>query len=290
MKRIALALLATLVVAGAQEVDPPTAPSAAEETDPNLLLSMALRGPQTAKNLVVTATVEHAPPKDGGMFGAGATVVFGGSGSGNAQPFEGTVEAFRMPDGSRIVVSRTRLPGFELYLSEGRTIERTTFADDRFSLAQLKAELGPLLDTGAFARRILDAKPAGRRDGTRWIFEADVAKDIVRPTLSGSPMSPRVLRVRAKLTVTGKGRLERAAVTVVRNDPVREMMRGKMKGVRIQFGGAGAPPPPPPAEDDEKKHDIEGGSTTYTLTFESKEPSERIRVFEREIARLTDAR
>ncbi|MHC4817232.1 MAG: hypothetical protein ACYTF8_04105 [Planctomycetota bacterium] len=291
MKRIALALLATLVVAGAQEVDPPTAPPDAEETDPNLLLSMALRGPQTATNLVMTATVKHAPPKDGGMFGAaGGMVVINRSGGGSPKPFEGMVEACRMPDGSWILVSRTQLPGFELYLSEGRTIERTIFADERFSLAQLRAELGPLLDTGALARRILDAKPAGRRDGTKWIYEADVSKDIVRPTLSGSPMSPRVLKVRATLTVTGKGRLEQAAVTVTRNDPVREMMRGKMKGMRIQFGGAGAPPPPPPAEDDEKKHDIEGGSTTYTLTFESKQPSERIRVFEREIARLTDAR
>jgi len=292
MKRIALAFLATLAVAGAQGVDPPTAPPATEEPDPTLLLSVALRGARTATNLVVTAKVKHEPPRDGGMFGAvgGGMVVVNRSVGGGPKPFEGTVEACRMPDGSRIVVSRTQLPGFELYLSEDRTIERTTFADERFSLAQLKAELGPLLDTGAFARRIFDAKPAGRRDGTKWVFEADVAKDIVRPTLSTSPMVPRVLKVRAKLIVTGKGRLEQAVVTVTRNDPLREMMRGGMKGMRIQFGGAGAPPPPPQAEEDEKKHFIEGASTTYTLTFESKEPSERIRAFQREAARLTDSR
>ena len=85
-----------------------------------------------------------------------------------------------------------------------------------------------------------------------------------------------------------QGRLEQAAVTVTRNDPMREMMRGRMKGMRIQIGGAGAPPPP--ANDDEKKHDIEGGSTTYTLTFENRKPSERIQAFQRYVARLSDTR
>lgn len=288
-----LAILAILAVAGAQEADPPTAPppaKAKEEQDPNLLLSVALRGPQIASNLVVTAKVEHEPPKDGGMFGAAGGVVtvqrsFGGS----AKPFEGTVEACRMPDGSRIIVSKEPLPGFELHVTDARTIERTTFADERFSLDQLKAELAPLLDTGALAQRLLAAKLVPRREGTKWIFSGDVAKDIVHPTVGMNPMNARVLKVSAKLTVSEKGGLEQAAVTVVRNDPLREMMRGRMKGMRIQMGGAGAPPPPP-ADDDEKKHDIEGGSTTYTLTFEDRQPSGRVQAFQRDVARLSDTR
>ncbi|MHC4137445.1 MAG: hypothetical protein ACYTDU_14585 [Planctomycetota bacterium] len=292
MQRISLALLAIVAVAGAQEADPPTAPPpAAEEQDPNLLLSVALRGPQTTTNLVVTAKVKHEPPKDGGMFGAaggGGMVVVQRSVGGSPKPFEGTVEACRMPDGSRIVVSKTQLPGFELHLTEACTIERTTFADERFTLDQLKAELGPLLDTGALAQRLLAAKLASRREGGKWVFLGDVAKDIVHPTIGMNPMNARVLRVRAKLTVSEKGRLEQAAITVIRNDPMREMMRGRMKGMRIQIGGAGAPPPP--RDDDEKKHDIEGGSTTYTLTFEERQPSERVRAFQREVARLSDTR
>jgi hypothetical protein len=289
MKRIALALLAALAVAGAQEAAPPAAPPAPEKPDPNLVLSKALRGPQIATDLVVTAKVKHEPPKDGGMFGGvGGAVMVTSTVVGATKPFEGTVEACRMSDGSRYVVSRTELPGFELYLGEGRTIERTTFADERFSLEQLKAELGPLLDPGAFARRILDAEPAARREGTKWVFEGEVAKHIVHPTLDANPMSGRVLKVRAKLVVDEQGRLEQAAVTVTRNDPMREMMRGKMKGMRIQIGGAGGPPPP--ADDDEKKHDIEGGSTTYTLTFESRKPSERIRAFQRYVERLNEGR
>jgi hypothetical protein len=292
MHRIPLALLAILAVAGAQEADTPTAPPPAKaEQDPNLLLSVALRGPQTATNLVVTAKVKHEPPKDGGMFGAagGGVVTVQGSFGGNAKPFEGTVEACRMADGSRVMVSKETLPGFELHVTDARTIERTTFADERFSLDQLKAELTPLLDTRAVAQRLLAAKLASRREGTKWLFSGDVAKDIVHPTMGMNPMNARVLKVRAKLTVSEKGRLEQAAVTVVRNDPLREMMRGRMKGMRIQIGGAGAPPPPP-ADDDEKKHDIEGGSTTYTLTFEDRQPSERVQAFQRDVARLSETR
>ncbi len=299
MQRIPVALLAvpvtllTLAVAGAQETDPPTAsPPGAGEQDPNLLLSVALRGPQIAKSLVVTAKVKHEPPKDGGMFGGvgGGVVLVQRSVGGAPKPFEGTVEACRMPDGGRILVSKDPLPGFELHVTDARTIERTTFADERFSLDQLKAELVPLLDTGAVARTLLAAKLSHRREGANWIFEGEVAKDLVHPTLGTNPMSARVLKVRAKLTVSEKGRLEQAAITVVRNDPLREMMRGRMKGMRIQIGGAGAPAPPPPADDDTKKHDIEGGSTTYTLTFEDRKPPARIRAFESEVARLTGTR
>jgi len=291
MQRIHLAFLAIVAVAVAQESDPPASPPpTAEKKDPNLVLSVALRGPQTATNLVVTAKVKHEPPKDGGMFGGaggGAVITVQRSMGGSAEPFEGTVEACRMPDGSRIVVSKTPLPGFELHLSDDGAIERTTFADERFSLDQLKAELGPLLDTGALARRLLAAKLASRREGAKWVFQGDVAKDIVRPTVGVNPMNARVLKVGAKLTVSEKGRLEQAAITVTRNDPLREIMRGR-GGMRIQLGGAGAPPPPP--EDDDKKHDIEGGSTTYTLTFEEKQPSERVRAFQREVARLRESR
>jgi hypothetical protein len=284
MQRILFALLAALAIAGAQEVDPPTNPP--EKEDPNLLLSTALRGPQTATPLVVTAKVKHEPPKDGGMFGGlGANVTIRTSMDGRAKPFEGTVEACRMPDGSRILVSEKELPGFALHITEARTIERTTFADERFSLDQLKAELAPLLDMGVLAQRLLAAKLTPKRDGTKWVFRGEISKDTVHPTLGTRFMNTRVLKVRAKLTVSEKGHLEQAAIKVIRNDPMREMMRGK--GIRIQMGGAGVPVPPPPAEDDTKKHDIEGGSTTYTLTFPKRQPSERVRTFQREVARLT---
>jgi len=126
-------------------------------------------------------------------------------------------------------------------------------------------------------------------------------------------MFPQNLLLEAKATfvVTKDGRFKTAAITFTRNDPNQEMLRRwkNKKGARVVIGGfggqapppqggqggGGAPPPPKPGGDDaqkdgeKKKADekpIEGGTTTYTLTFENAEPSDAAKGFKREVARL----
>ncbi|MHC4550719.1 MAG: hypothetical protein ACYTEZ_18315 [Planctomycetota bacterium] len=296
MKRITLSILALVfaAVVQAQEGEtksPPATPEAkAPEENAHLLLSTALRAYQSAEDLVVTARVTHEAAQAGAFAGGQMGVVLVQRSGTGPDPFAGAVEGWRAADGTRVLVSESRLPGFELYLREGRTIERTTFEVERFSLDQLKAELAPLLEGSGLARHLLAAKLTPRRDEAtgKLTFQGEVSKELVRPTVSDSPLQAmhRVLRIGAEVVVTPQGRLERLAVKITRNDPLREMMRGRMKGIRVQLGGAGAPAPPP--DDDEKKHDIEGGTTTYALTFDRQEPSERARAFKREAERLLE--
>ena len=112
----------------------------------------------------------------------------------------------------------------------------------------------------------------------------------LRSNSSGGGFSvSRVLKVAAKLVVSATGTLERAELKITRNDAMREAMRGKMKVIRIQLGAAGVPLPEPPKED-ERKHEIEGGTTTYTLTFGRQQPSERAQAFKRDAVRLIEGK
>ena len=101
-------------------------------------------------------------------------------------------------------------------------------------------------------------------------------------------MQPRVLRAELELRVSKEGKLTAAKVTIVRNDPAREMMRGRFGGrIVIQGGKGGLIPVPEDEKDDEadEKHDIEGLSTVYSLDLKAKDPSERAKSFKREITR-----
>jgi hypothetical protein len=94
--------------------------------------------------------------------------------------------------------------------------------------------------------------------------------------------TPKVLRVEVELKVSKLGRFDRLVAKVVRNNP----MAGGMKHIRIMGGGFGQPPKPPVEEN--KKKEVEGGSTTYTLRFGEKAPSERARIFKRTAKRLIE--
>lgn len=280
-ERLALVLLLA-AAARAQE------PAPAEE-DPNVLLSLAFRKIQTAEHVVASVDVKHEPPEQpamGGQGGAGGMIIMQAKIAGQADPFEGRVEAARAADGSLILLSETELPGFALYLGEERTIERTTFEEERFSLDQLRAELAALLDPKAFAQRVFDGKLEPVRDAATGdiTFEGKVDRDVV--PAGESPMAfaqGRVLEARATVVVTRDGRLKSAAVKVTRSDPMREMMRGEVR--RIAIGG-GAPPGALPPAGDDRKHDIPGGSTTYTITFRETPPSDRAKAFREEVERL----
>jgi hypothetical protein len=258
------------------------------EPDPHALLTAALQKLKVADRVSAAVSVEHAPPEadnaqpgaPGGFGGAVITTQI----MGEAAPFEGRLEACREADGTTVLLSEKELPGFALYATEARAIERTTFEDDRFSLEQLRGELTAILDPAEFVRRIVDAKltPTRGESGT-FTFRGKVDRDIVPAT--GGEMAftqGRVLGAEATLVVKADGTLASAAVKIVRSDVAREMMRGPgMRQIMI-MGGA----PMPPADDD-KKHDIVGGSTTYTITFrEGAAMSDRAKAFKAEVERL----
>jgi len=280
--RLALVLFVA-AAASAQE------PAPAAEQDPNVLLTLALRRLQTAEHVSASVEVKQEPPEQpAGQAGAGGMIIVQTQMLGEQEPFEGRIEACRAADGSVVLVSESELPGFALYVREGRTIERTTVEEKRFSLDEVRGEIPALLDLRSFAPRIFDAKLTPVRDAATGeiTFRGKVEKDIVPPT--GGEMAfftrGRVLDAQATLVVTPDGRLKSAAVKITRSDPAREMMRGgQMRQIVIAAGGpAGALPP---AEDD-KKHDIPGGSTTYTLSFTENGLSARAKAFEEEADRL----
>jgi len=283
LERLAL----VLVVAAAAYAQEP-APKA--EEDPNVLLSLALRRLETAENVAATVDVKQQPAEQSGPVqgqGAGGMVIVQTQVLGEHEPFEGRVEAYRDADGHVVMVSESELPGFALYVGEGRTIERTTVEDIRFSLDQLKGELAALLDEKAFAQRIFDAKLAPQRDATTGeiTFSGKVEKDIVPPTGGEMAfiMAKRVLDVEATLVVKPDGHLRSAAIKITRSDPTREMMRGgQMRQIVIGPGG----PVPAPPDGDDKKHDIVGGSTTYTLSFREGGLSPRAKAFKEEVERI----
>lgn len=259
--------------------------------DPNVLLSTALQRLKTSENVSAAVEVKHEPPEaeeaaQGGFGGMILTTEV----MGEAMPFEGRLEACRTPDGTSILLSEKELPGFALWVTEDRTIERTTFEEDRFSLDQLRGELTALLDPTEFARRILEAKLEATRDEATGAvtYRGKVDRDIV-PATGGelSILQGRVLDVHATLVVEQDGGLQSAAIKVTRSDPMREMMRGgEIRKIMIAGGAPGGALPP---ADDDKKHDIPGGSTIYTLTYGNTGPSARANAFKAEVERLLRA-
>jgi hypothetical protein len=281
--RLALALV-LVAAAFAQEPAP--------ETDPNVLLSLAFRKLQSAENVVAAVDVVHAPPEQQGVMQGGAgggMIIMETRVAGQEKPFEGRVEACRAADGAVVVVSEAELPGFSLYVREGRAVERTTFEEDRFSLEQLRAELVALLDPKALAQRVFDGKLEPRVDEATGdvTFHGKVAREIVPP--ADGPMAfmqGRVLDAEATLVVGKDGRLRTAKVKITRSDPMREMMRGDFRRIAAGRGVPGGALPP---ADDDKKHDIPGGSTTYNLEFRDARMPARAQAFKTEVERLLEA-
>ncbi len=283
LERLALVLL---VAAAARAQEPAPA-----EKDPNVLLTTALQRLKTAESVSAAVDVKHEPPEaEAAPQGGGMGFVIETQIMGQHPPFEGRAEACRAADGTTVVLSESELPGFALYVAGDKVVERTTFEEDRFSLDQLRGELQALLDPGAFARRILEAKLDASRDATTGAvtFRGKVDRDLV-PATGGEMgfMEGRVLDVHATLVVNADGTLSNAAIKITRSDPEREMMRGGgMRKIMIQGGAGGAVPLP---AEDEKKHDIVGGSTTYTLAFGKGGPSERAKAFKEDVERLIRA-
>jgi hypothetical protein len=273
-----------LILAAAARAEEP----APAEPDPNLLLSAALQKLRVAERISAAVTVEHAPPEksDVPQQAPGAAIITTEI-MGEDAPFQGRLEACREADGTAVFLSEKELPGFALYTTETRAIERTTFEDERFSVEQLRGELAAILDPAALTHRILDAKLTPTKDAAtgNFTFRGKVDRDLV-PATGGELgfTQGRVLGAEATLVVKPDGTLASAAVKITRSDPMREMMRGgRLGGIMVM---AGAPMPP---ADDDKKHDIVGGSTTYAISFREGGMSDRAKAFKAEVERLLGA-
>ena len=259
-------------------------------------LSAAMRVHKTNEHLFVSVNVKHEPP-DVQQGGDGAQVrhIIRVSGMGTGQPFEGDAEGWYGPDGVTVIASKEALPGFALYLKDDRAIKEVTYETDVPSLAQLKAELGAILDPARLVRKLFDAELKHRTDvATGEItFTGKVPREIVKVTLPegmGGMMFPggvaKVLKAQGELVVSKEGRFKKIKISVTRNDPMAEAMRNQ-GGFRVVIQGGGQPAPQKKKADDEK-HDIEGGTTHYTLTFDRDGPSERAQAFKKRVSGLVE--
>jgi hypothetical protein len=288
--RALLFLLAAAPIVLPQEPEPaePAKPAAEaapapEEADARALFAAAVLRHKNAPEQVARATIEPEPPAAGGNMGV--VMRFGAFGGG--EPFTGEVEAWRGEDGATVVVSREELPGFCLYADGDRTVRQATFEEEPASLAEVEAELVPLLDPARFAKHFMNAKLEVRRDEASgdWVFEGPVSRNLVRVTKTEGHMpAKRVIRTEAKVVLTAEGALRRVKVKVVHSDPMQEMMnRG---GGRVIVGVGGGQQQPPKDEDEDEPHDVEGDSVTYALDFGPPAPSDRARAFKREVLRM----
>ena len=246
-----------------------------EASDPKPLLTDAVLHFKAQKDVVVRVKVKHEkkPKQEWGVA---------------ADPFQGQAEAWRAGAGVTVIVSDQKLPGFCLYASDKRRIQQLTFEDTPPSLKWLKSELVSMLETDRFVKHVMDAHTAGKLTfavdaGTGDVtFAGPIAREIVPPvTVLNEPM-PRfasgdrppslVLRAEATLVVSKHGKFKSVAIKLVRNDPIARHWR---EGGRwIRRGG----------------RDVEGGSTTYSLTFGDNKPSDRAREFKRRIQRMLGTR
>lgn len=301
MRIALLALLALWLPAFAQDDELPpddaaNEPGAAEkkkaeaeaEEDARALLAAALRTYKTEEHVFASATVKHKRKQQGI---AGAVVIRSSMGE-TSEPYEGEVEAWRGPDGVTVLVSKDPLPGFALYVGRDRTVKELTFEDDKPGLSQLKAELEPLLDTSRFVRKVFDVDLARTVDPETGdiTFSGEVPREIVKVTMPGGGLmfpgaTAKVLKTTARLVVGKEGRFKSIAVDVTRNDPMAEAMRGR-GGFRVVVKNG--QPVPQKQKADEEKHDIEGGTTTYTIRFDRDGPSDRAKEFKKRVSALLD--
>jgi hypothetical protein len=318
-KSLAILILCA-IPAFAQETEKPKlaleSGEAADVATPHEMLASALLRFRNQKDLVVGARIKHRQPQveaqaPAGNNGAVRVMIQTVNGRTAQEPFEGKVEAWRDAGGTTVVVSDNELPGFGLYLSPERTIRRVTTEDRTPGTDQLRTELLSVMDGNRFSKHLMAAKLTHRLDEAsgEHIWTGAVDKNIVRPVrVTGRDpriaqftggMRPRVLRAEIELRVSKTSRITGAKLTIVRNDPAREMMRGQVVGGRLIIrglpgagGGPGQPGQPgtrdraiPLDDDHDEKHDIEGISSIYTLDFSRKGASERAKAFKREILR-----
>ena len=291
-----LALLVVASVGLAQDTEPAAPADAA--LDHGALLTDAVLHFRAQKDIVVNTSIKHEKAGKDGRAGVAGVVVIAGPGGVATQPYEGLVEAWRDNDGVTVIASEEEVFGFLIYSSDERTVKQVTYEDKRPGLKQLETELASMLEVDRFVRHVMAARTSGKlkatvHDSGDVTFTGPIAREIVRPVSNAIEVhgfvvanfghQSRVLRAEATFSVTKDGKFRSVAIKLVRTDS----MANVFKGGRIVFRGGVVELK---KQKKNEKHDVEGGSTTYTLTFGDNKPSERARQFKRKIMRALGAK
>ncbi len=290
------AVLLLFTVGRAQDVEVPREGAESEKkkaaaSAPRDVVLNAVRKLEGREELVVRTRVTRQGANNP-LAGMGNIVIGGAGGGAPSKPFTGEIEAWRTKDGTLVLVSKKKLPGFALYLKGETTIAETVVEDEQIRLSTIRNELGSLLELD---RLLLWMKKAKWKEDAadeltgEVTYSAELSKRLVRRGDGGGGGGvmfmghAKVLRVEARLTMSRDGTLRDARFRVVRNDPMRKMMK-----LLINQGGGpgGIPPAMPPQGGDDDDDKAEGASSTYALTFEPDRPSERAKAFKSKIEKI----
>ncbi len=292
--KVLVVLLALTTVARAQDVEVPREGKAAAPAPRDVVLN-AIRKLEEREELVVRPRVPRQEANNP-RAGIGNMVIGGAGGGAPSKSFTGEIEAWRTKDGTLVLMSKKRLPGFALYLKGETAIAETVVEDEQIRLSTIKNELGSLLELD---RLLLWIKKAEWKEDSAdeltgdVTYSAELSKRLVRRGDGGGGGAvmfmgkAKVLRVEARLTMSRDGVLRDARFRVVRNDPMRKMMKFVLRQGGAP-GGPGMPPMPMPPQggDDDDDDKAEGSSSTYALTFEPGRPSKRAKAFKGKIEKI----
>lgn len=297
MRRMALFVVGIAVAGIAQEAEPEPKP------DPTELLAQAMRDYRARTDLVLEADVTQRDPeaeKNEGQGAFGGMVIRTTSSSMGAKPFEGRIEAWRDAQDRIVLVSRRELPGIGILVTPDRTIHRITTEDKPPALDTMRTEIVSLMDGGRLSKQVMRADLAHAIDAETGahVFTGEISRNVVRPVaargddpmaIAMSQMAPRVLRTNVELRISPAGSLQALRLEVVRNDPMKEMMKRGGLRQRIVIGGGGGAPVPE-KDENEEEHEVVGKTTVYALSFGKTKPSERTVGFKRQVVALLEER
>ncbi|KAA3611452.1 MAG: hypothetical protein DWQ01_05005 [Planctomycetota bacterium] len=224
--------------------------------------------------------------KQGGLGGGQVIVIQGGAEGGEA--FEGDFEAYLDQEGHQIIVSKSKIPGFGIYLGGDRLVQ-VNYDRSPLQLNDRLGEFEGLLDPyrlWKYGKKAEWKVEAFSETGAK--ISANISKRLIPKDGSGIAFAfgPQIMRIEFELKLDAGGKPVQAKVAIVRSDPmahIREQMEnGELQGgSSIEIGG-----PPQVKEEDLK----EGDTTRYILRFKTQAPSPGILAFKKTVTTLQESR
>lgn len=192
-------------------------------------LRTALERLSAEDEIELTGRIEREVPEQ--AFG-GTQVTVSGIGS-DAEPFVGDVLGRLRPRGGTVLVSRRVLPGFGLWTDGVRTLTTTSFEDAQVGTRELTDDLTILLDLNRILRALPHAqrlRREERQDGGS-VLHAELPRSLIRGS-SGplATITPRVLRVTARVELDRAGRVAGLRFEVRRSDPTADLRARALAG------------------------------------------------------------
>jgi len=181
------------------------------------------------------SVAEEDPPSP--KLGVGGRIVSVAVVSGSMPPYEGKLEVWRNTGGETTIMSRSRLPGFGVYDDGSRTLSTITFEGTPFAVSQTGSEIAQLLDLAKLQKIVsrADEISATRADG-KTVYRCSLSSRLLRVTDTGaaSMYAPKVLRIESAFTLNENGDVVAIEFSVVRNDPIDDIMRSGGSSTKIQ--------------------------------------------------------